>query len=290
MKDYYYLLGVARKCSREDIRRSYRLLSKALHPDKTDNDVYLEDRFKEITEAYRVLLSDEKRRDYDQSLLEYESGLKTNGASWMQNQAGSVTKGSSAGRFVVVFLMMILALVPLAVFQYNKIVSLEVQNSSLRGSLNELERKSVPAYTGKAQSPSMEKTKAVVKEAAKQPVPKPVPRRLVKFSCSNCKNYGIYFRNPKWDGSFLPNEPQMLSTISILNKTDSSIENLDIKWIVYDAKGIPLNSGELYFLYNLQLSNEKPLAPGIAKTVSVGFDIVKEGSNSLEFEILGYNQ
>ena len=55
MKDYYYILGVDKNCSVEEIKKAYRKLSHKFHPDKNDGDTFFADRFKEINEAYETL-------------------------------------------------------------------------------------------------------------------------------------------------------------------------------------------------------------------------------------------
>lgn len=67
MKDYYYILGVSRTASPEEIRRAYRKLSTKFHPDKNGGDKFFEDRFKEINEAYGVLANSAKRTAYDRA-------------------------------------------------------------------------------------------------------------------------------------------------------------------------------------------------------------------------------
>src|SRR5688572_14393409 len=122
MKDYYYLLGVNRDCVKEDIRKSYRSLSKAFHPDKTNNDLFLGERFKEITEAYGILISDEKRAVYDQTLFDYETqGLKSqaNAITATRRKPSNTIKGKLSRKFAFVFFVLILLLVPLVIFQYN---------------------------------------------------------------------------------------------------------------------------------------------------------------------------
>ncbi|MGE0546456.1 MAG: DnaJ domain-containing protein [Kofleriaceae bacterium] len=64
--DYYKALGVAKGASADEIKRAYRKLAKANHPDSTGGDKAKEARFKEISNAYDVL-GDQKKRDlYDQ--------------------------------------------------------------------------------------------------------------------------------------------------------------------------------------------------------------------------------
>jgi molecular chaperone DnaJ len=62
MKDYYKILGVNKNASKEEIRKSYRKLSKKYHPDVNPSG---EDKFKEISEAYETLIDDNKRNQYD---------------------------------------------------------------------------------------------------------------------------------------------------------------------------------------------------------------------------------
>lgn len=73
MKDYYYILGVARTASSEEIRQAYRKLSVKFHPDKNDGDKFFEDRFKEINEAYEALSDDVRRQQYDTVLMSRNS-------------------------------------------------------------------------------------------------------------------------------------------------------------------------------------------------------------------------
>jgi len=64
-KDYYNILGVAKNASDEGIKRAYRKLAMKYHPDRNPNKKEVEERFKEINEAYAVLSDKEKRKQYD---------------------------------------------------------------------------------------------------------------------------------------------------------------------------------------------------------------------------------
>lgn len=66
-KDYYKVLGVSRGADDEEIRRAYRKMSFQCHPDFFLDDSEKAARFREITEAYEILLDSEKRRRYDQA-------------------------------------------------------------------------------------------------------------------------------------------------------------------------------------------------------------------------------
>ncbi len=64
-RDYYEILGVDKKSSKEEISKAYKKLAKKFHPDLNPNDPKAEDKFKEVTEAYEVLKDEEKRKLYD---------------------------------------------------------------------------------------------------------------------------------------------------------------------------------------------------------------------------------
>lgn len=64
-RDYYEILGVARGAPADEIKRSYRKLAVQFHPDKNPNDPQAEDKFKELGEAYDVLMDADKRAAYD---------------------------------------------------------------------------------------------------------------------------------------------------------------------------------------------------------------------------------
>lgn len=60
-KDYYSVLGVDRKASKDEIKKAFRKLAQKHHPDKGGD----ESKFKGITEAYSILSDEKKRREYD---------------------------------------------------------------------------------------------------------------------------------------------------------------------------------------------------------------------------------
>jgi molecular chaperone DnaJ len=64
-RDYYEVLGLGRNASEEEVKRAYRKLAIKFHPDKNPDDPHAEEKFKEIGEAYDVLMDSDKRAAYD---------------------------------------------------------------------------------------------------------------------------------------------------------------------------------------------------------------------------------
>lgn len=60
-KNYYDVLGVDKKATKEDIKKAFRKLAQKHHPDKGGDEAI----FKEITEAYATLADEKRRREYD---------------------------------------------------------------------------------------------------------------------------------------------------------------------------------------------------------------------------------
>ena len=64
-RDYYEVLGVTRSAAQEEVKRAYRKLAVKFHPDKNPDDPHAEEKFKELGEAYDVLMDADKRAAYD---------------------------------------------------------------------------------------------------------------------------------------------------------------------------------------------------------------------------------
>lgn len=65
--DLYEILQVDSLASSSDIKRAYRKLALKYHPDKVSEDDrgHAEIKFKEVSQAYEVLIDDDKRAEYD---------------------------------------------------------------------------------------------------------------------------------------------------------------------------------------------------------------------------------
>tara|TARA_R110002110_G_scaffold415748_1_gene654874 strand:+ start:117460 stop:118593 length:1134 start_codon:yes stop_codon:yes gene_type:complete len=65
-RDYYEVLGVDRDTQGADIKKAYRRVAMKFHPDRNPDDPQADEKFKEATEAYDVLMDPQKRAAYDQ--------------------------------------------------------------------------------------------------------------------------------------------------------------------------------------------------------------------------------
>ena len=70
MENYYELLEVDVKASKEVIDKAFKVLAKRYHPDTQNQDKkqWAEEMFKKINEAYEVLSDEEARKKYDVEL------------------------------------------------------------------------------------------------------------------------------------------------------------------------------------------------------------------------------
>lgn len=59
------MLGVARTATEQEIKSSYRKLAMQFHPDRNPGNAEAEEKFKECSEAYAVLIDGDKRAAYD---------------------------------------------------------------------------------------------------------------------------------------------------------------------------------------------------------------------------------
>ena len=60
---YYHVLGVPLDATQADVVRAYRKLSLRLHPDKPGGS---NERFQELSQAYKCLSNEDSRRRYDE--------------------------------------------------------------------------------------------------------------------------------------------------------------------------------------------------------------------------------
>jgi len=73
-KDFYAELGVKKDASNAEIKKAYRKLARANHPDSNPGDDAKHEKFKAVAEAYDVVGDPEKRKKYDEMRELYGSG------------------------------------------------------------------------------------------------------------------------------------------------------------------------------------------------------------------------
>lgn len=87
-KDYYNILGVNKRASKDEIKKAFYKLAHKYHPDKKEGN---ENKFKEVNEAYQVLSDDAKRSKYDQYGSDFSTesgpasgwgGFSSQGGQW----------------------------------------------------------------------------------------------------------------------------------------------------------------------------------------------------------------
>jgi curved DNA-binding protein len=78
-RDYYEILGVPRSATQADVKKAFRKLARAHHPDRNPGDTTAEKRFKDVNEANAVLSDPEKRKQYDLLGSNWEQFQRTGG-------------------------------------------------------------------------------------------------------------------------------------------------------------------------------------------------------------------
>jgi len=83
-RDYYEVLGVPRTATPDEVKSAYRRLARLHHPDMNkDNPKAAEEKFKELSEAYEVLVDPERRQRYDQlGFTGVQSDFGPGGFTW----------------------------------------------------------------------------------------------------------------------------------------------------------------------------------------------------------------
>src|SRR3982751_4474645 len=87
-KDFYAELGVKKDATNAEIKKAYRKLARANHPDSNPNDIAKHEKFKAVAEAYDVVGDPEKRKKYDEMRELYGSGAFRGGFGGGGGQGG----------------------------------------------------------------------------------------------------------------------------------------------------------------------------------------------------------
>ncbi len=95
MINYYEILEVSEKASKEVIEKAYKALAKKYHPDlNRDNPKEAEQKMKQLNEAFEILMDDSKRANFDNILekkraLEHRKDMNSSSSSNSTSRAGN---------------------------------------------------------------------------------------------------------------------------------------------------------------------------------------------------------
>lgn len=105
-KNLYHVLGVNKDAGEAEIKSAYRKLARKYHPDVNKDNKEAADKFKEISCAYDILGSKEKRQKYDNNEIDDEgkpTGFGAGGNSYYNHSTGGNPFGgayqSTGGNF-----------------------------------------------------------------------------------------------------------------------------------------------------------------------------------------------
>lgn len=101
-KNLYHVLGISKGASEAEIKSAYRKLARKYHPDVNKDSKEAADKFKEISCAYDILGSKEKRQKYDNNEIDDEGkptgfGAGFGGAGGGQGYYNHSTGGNPFG-------------------------------------------------------------------------------------------------------------------------------------------------------------------------------------------------
>lgn len=94
MPNPYETLGVSASASADEIKQAYRRLARKLHPDLNPGDKAAEERFKNVSSAYRLLSDADKRRRFDAGEIDAEGNERP-----QQRYYRDYSEGADAGAY-----------------------------------------------------------------------------------------------------------------------------------------------------------------------------------------------
>ncbi|KQP83415.1 molecular chaperone DnaJ [Methylobacterium sp. Leaf113] len=96
MRNPYDVLGVPKGASEADIKKAYRKLAKAYHPDRNQDDAKAKDRFAEANSAYEILGDAGKRAQFDRGEIDADGKPRATG---FEGFGGFGGRGGGGGGF-----------------------------------------------------------------------------------------------------------------------------------------------------------------------------------------------
>lgn len=68
--DLYDILGVKKDTDAKQIKLAYYRMAQKYHPDKAGDDKKMEEKFKQVSSAYEVLVDEDLKKKYDRLKME----------------------------------------------------------------------------------------------------------------------------------------------------------------------------------------------------------------------------
>lgn len=97
MRDPYTVLGIKRDASADEVKRAFRKLAKAFHPDHNKDDPKAAERFAEANSAHEILGDEAKRKAFDRG--EIDAAGKPRGFEQAYHPGGGPGTGPGGFRF-----------------------------------------------------------------------------------------------------------------------------------------------------------------------------------------------
>lgn len=98
MRDPYQVLGVAKSASAADVKKAYRKLAKALHPDQ-NKDPKAKEQFAEVNSAYEILGDEAKRGQFDRGEIDADGKPRFHGFGGFDPRHAQGAGGPGAEHF-----------------------------------------------------------------------------------------------------------------------------------------------------------------------------------------------
>ena len=99
MRDPYDILGVSRSAPEAEIKKAYRKLAKAHHPDRNKNDPKAKDKFAEVNAAYEILGDAAKRAQFDRGEIDADGKPRFQGFEGFGNGPRAGREGFESFQF-----------------------------------------------------------------------------------------------------------------------------------------------------------------------------------------------